>query len=179
MTDEIASQDLRVSHEEREHVTKLLAAHFSEGRLTVDEYGERTAAAAESVTRADLNRLLLDLPGAEGARTREVLELSNTAGDLKRGGAWIVPPKVVVRSRFGNANLDFREARFTTPVVTVEADILVGNVEIRLPKGATVDLDDVSVTVGNVVDKIGPSAERGMPHVVVRGGSWMGNVRVR
>ncbi|ODU21149.1 MAG: hypothetical protein ABT15_22115 [Pseudonocardia sp. SCN 73-27] len=66
MTDEIAPQDLRVSHEEREHVTKLLAAHFSEGRPTVDEYGERTAAAAESVTRADLNRLLLDLPGAEG-----------------------------------------------------------------------------------------------------------------
>ena len=42
------------------------------------------------------------------------------------------------------------------------------------------DLDDVSATVGNVVDKIGPSAERGMPHVVVvRGGAWMGNVRVR
>lgn len=48
-----------------------------------------------------------------------MLELSNTAGDLKRGGTWFVPPK------------------------------------------------------------IGPSAERGMPHVVVRGGSWMGNVRVR
>ncbi|MGD9986192.1 DUF1707 SHOCT-like domain-containing protein [Pseudonocardia sp.] len=179
MTDEIAPQDLRVSHEEREHVTKLLAAHFSEGRLTVDEYGERTGAAAEAVTRADLNRLLIDLPGAEGARAREVLELSNTAGDLTRGGEWTVPPKIVVRSRFGNANLDFRAARFTTPVVTVETDILVGNVELRLPEGATVDLDDVQVTVGSVVDRIGPTAERGMPHVVVRGGTWMGNVRVR
>ncbi|GAY12753.1 DUF1707 domain-containing protein [Pseudonocardia sp. N23] len=179
MTDEIAPQDLRVSHEEREHVTRLLAAHFSEGRLTVAEYDERTGAAASAVTRADLNRLLLDLPGAEGVRAREVLELSTTAGDLKRDGAWTVPPKVMVRSRFGNANLDFRNARFTTPVVTVEADLLVGDLEIRLPKGATVDLDDAGTTVGNVVDKIGPSVERGMPHVVVRGGPWMGNVRVR
>ena len=34
MTDEIAPQDLRVSHEEREHVAKLLAAHFSEAVST-------------------------------------------------------------------------------------------------------------------------------------------------
>jgi hypothetical protein len=172
------NRELRVSHSEREHVGKLLEGHFTEGRLTVDEYAERTAAAAEAVTRADLNRLLLDLPGAEAVRARDELVLETVTGDLRRKGEWTVPPRIVVRSKAGNAVLDFRTARFTTAVVEVEIDVLLGNVDIRLPKGATVDLDDVRTSVGQVTDRIGPAPERGNPHVVVTGGTKVGNVRV-
>jgi len=179
MGDDITPAELRVSHAEREHVGRLLSEHFAEGRLTVDEYGERSEAAAVAVTRADLNRLLLDLPGAEAVRQREVLELTNTGGDLTRKGEWIVPARIVVRSRFGNAHLDFRTARFTTPVVALDFDLTFGNLEIRLPKGATVDLEDARVGLGEIKDKIGPSVERGNPHLVVTGRTRIGNVRVR
>ena len=163
-------QDLRVSHAEREHAAKLLNEHFTEGRLTVEEYAERSDAASTAVTRADLNRLLLDLPGAEVVRIREVLELTNTGGDLSRQGQWTVPPQIIVRSRFGNASLDFREARFTTPVVVVDVQLSIGNLDLRLPKGATVDLDDAHTKIGQITDKIGSPLEQGTPHVVVRGG---------
>jgi hypothetical protein len=179
MGDEIMPQEIRVSHAEREHVAQLLSGHFTEGRLTTDEYAVRSAAAAEAVTRADLNRLLMDLPGAEAARARDVLELTNVGGDLRRQGEWTVPPRIVVRSRMGNAYLDFRQARFTSPEVVVEADLTVGNLDIRLPKGATVDLDDARAGLGSVVDKIGSSFERGTPHVVVKGGTKLGNIKVR
>jgi hypothetical protein len=172
-------KDLRVSHAEREHVAKLLSEHFAEGRLTVDEYGERSTAASEAVTRADLNRLLMDLPGAEVARRRELLELVNTGGDLKRKGEWVVPARIVVRSRFGNASLDFRQARFSTPVVEIDFDLTFGNLDLRLPKGATVDLEEARAGFGEVTDKIGPSLERGTPHLVVRGKTRVGNIRVR
>ncbi|WP_181782209.1 DUF1707 SHOCT-like domain-containing protein [Pseudonocardia pini] len=179
MGDEIAPQDLRVSHAERERVSTLLSQHFAEGRLTVDEYGQRAEAASVAVTRADLNRLLLDLPGADAVRVREVLELTTTAGDLRKQGEWTVPARIVLRSRMGNGHLDFRTARFTTPVVTVDVDIMVGNLDIRLPKGATVDVDEARTSVGQLVDKVGPSLERGNPHVIVRGVTRLGNIRVR
>jgi hypothetical protein len=180
MGDEMMNpQDLRVSHAEREHVAALLNEHFTEGRLTVDEYAERSDSASVATTRADLNRLLVDLPGAELVKGREVLELTNTGGDLSRKGQWTVPPRIVVRSRFGNASLDFREARFTTPTVLVDVQISLGNLDIRLPKGATVDLDDARTTVGQINDKIGATPAPGTPHVVVRGGTGLGNITVK
>lgn len=179
MNDEIAPRDIRVSHAERDHVTQLLAAHFAEGRLTTDEYGERSEAAAGAVVRSDLNRLLADLPGADVGHPREVLELVNVGGDHRRHGEWTVPPRIVVRSRFGNAYLDFRSARFTTPVVTVEVEIGLGNVDLRLPKGATVDLDDARTGFGQVTDRTGPTAGRGNPHVVVRGRTVFGLISAR
>ncbi|MGE3286607.1 MAG: DUF1707 domain-containing protein [Pseudonocardia sp.] len=177
--DRIAPRDLRVSHAEREHITQLLARHHAAGRLDADEFAERAAAAASAVTRADLNRTVVDLPGVDGLPVREVLELTNTAGEQRRHGEWIVPPRIVVRSWVGSARLDMRKARFVTDEVLIECDLMVGNLELRLPPGASVDLEDVHVSVGSVVDRIGPRAQRGNPHVVVRGRTGIGGVRVR
>lgn len=176
----VAPRDLRVSHSEREHVTALLARHHAEGRLTASEFSERSAQATTAVTRAELNATVADLPGAlDVVPTREVLELTNTAGDLRRDGEWLVPPRVVVRSWFGNARLDMRTARFVTGEVVIECDLTFGNLDLRLPPGATVDVEDTSTSVGSVVDKRAATTGRGVPHVTVRGGTLVGNVRVR
>ena len=176
----VSPRDLRVSHAEREHVVALLARHHGEGRLDAAEFDERSATASAAVTRADLNRTVADLPGAlDAVPDREVLELSNTAGDLRRDGEWLVPPRVVVRSWMGNAYLDMRTARFVTGEVVVDYDLGVGNLDLRLPDGATVDVADGHATIGQVRDKLGAGVGRGAPHVTVRGTTWLGNVTVR
>jgi hypothetical protein len=53
---------LRVSDAERQHVVAMLQEHCSLGRLTVDEFSERTAEALAARTRADLDRVLRELP---------------------------------------------------------------------------------------------------------------------
>ncbi|MEV1294335.1 DUF1707 domain-containing protein [Pseudonocardia sp. NPDC049635] len=175
-----APRDLRVSHAERAYVATLLDGHHAEGRIDGAELAERLTSVTTSVTRADLSRVLADLPGAADAvPTREVLDLTNTAGDLRRSGEWLVPPRVVVRSRFGNARLDMRRARFVTGDVVIESDLTVGNLDIRLPRGATVDLTAARTRFGTVRDRLGGSAGKGVPHVVVVGGAWFGNVTVR
>ncbi|MHA6626721.1 DUF1707 SHOCT-like domain-containing protein [Pseudonocardia sichuanensis] len=179
MDDQSAAPDLRVSHAEREHVVELLSGHFREGRLTVDEYAERSDTASAARTRRDLNMLLVDLPGAALAQARDVVELTNIAGDLRRHGQWTVPARIVVRSRFGNAYLDCRAARFTAPTVTIDVELGVGNLDIRLPKGASVELEGAHAKLGTVIDRTEKQFERGDPHVVVRGGTAIGNVRVR
>lgn len=176
----VAPRDLRVSHSEREHVSALLARHHAEGRLTAAEFSERSVHASAAVTRAELNATVADLPGAlDVVPTREVLELTNTAGDLRRDGEWLVPPRVVVRSWFGNARLDMRTARFVTGEVVIECDLTFGNLDLRLPPGATADVEETSTSVGSVIDKRGARSERGVPHVIVRGGTLVGNIRIR
>jgi Domain of unknown function (DUF1707) len=61
---------LRVSDAEREEAVTALRAAAGDGRLTVEELGERTAAAYAAVTRGELARLLDDLPGAPAPEGR-------------------------------------------------------------------------------------------------------------
>lgn len=181
MDDATEPRDLRVSDAEREHVAEVLTGHFTAGRLSTEEYAERSDSAAGARTRKDLNRLLVDLPGASlpESLVEDVLELTNTAGDLRREGRWIVPSTIRVRSMFGNARVDCRTARFTAPVVTVEVDLAFGNLDLRLPEGATVELDAARTTIGTIIDRTGRTFGRGSPHVIVRGGTRVGNIRVR
>lgn len=57
--------DLRVSQAERDEVVAVLAGHFADGRLTVEEYEERVEAALAARTGRDLEPLLADLPAAD------------------------------------------------------------------------------------------------------------------
>lgn len=59
MTD---SDRVRIGTAEREAAVKLLSDHMSEGRLSLEEYEERMAAALEARTQADLKPLFTDLP---------------------------------------------------------------------------------------------------------------------
>jgi hypothetical protein len=181
MSESTAPRELRVSTAEREHVAGLLGNHVAAGRLSPDEYAERMQAASAAVTRSQLNTLMLDLPGATvpDSLVTDVLELHNTAGDLKRNGKWVVPATISIRTKLGNARIDFSEARFTTPIVTVDANVGVGNVDLVIPDGATVDLDEARTTIGTIADKTVTSFERGTPHIVVRGGTMLGNISVR
>jgi uncharacterized protein DUF1707 len=54
--------ELRISDTEREQAVRMLGEHMSDGRLDVDEYGERTAKATAAKTRGELVALFTDLP---------------------------------------------------------------------------------------------------------------------
>lgn len=56
------ADNLRIGTAERESAVKALSEHMSEGRLSLEEYEERMAAALEAVTQADLKALFTDLP---------------------------------------------------------------------------------------------------------------------
>ncbi len=65
---------IRASDQDREHVVELLRTHYSEGRLTLEEFDERVAAAYAGKTWGDLLDLTSDLPvqvrlGADQAPT--------------------------------------------------------------------------------------------------------------
>lgn len=61
-----ANGSLRASDRDRAVIETVLADAFAEGRLTRDEYDERTDAAFSSRTLGDLVPLVVDLPVAAG-----------------------------------------------------------------------------------------------------------------
>ncbi|WP_020495684.1 DUF1707 domain-containing protein [Sciscionella marina] len=52
----------RIGTREREESISVLGEHFEAGRITAEEYGERTATAGAAVVRGDLTTLFEDLP---------------------------------------------------------------------------------------------------------------------
>jgi len=56
------SSPLRIGHAERTAAQQALDEHLEAGRLSIDEYADRSAAAANAVVAADLEVLFTDLP---------------------------------------------------------------------------------------------------------------------
>lgn len=74
----VAPDEMRVSQAERSEVVDLLCRHYAEGRLDEAELDEaeleeRTARAQAAKTRAELSRLLWDLPLLDGSPEPAVL----------------------------------------------------------------------------------------------------------
>src|ERR1700691_2334287 len=58
---------IRASDQERESVVDVLRDAFTDGRLTFDEFEQRTAAAYAAKTSSDLRELTCDLPAGPHA----------------------------------------------------------------------------------------------------------------
>ncbi|QFZ23891.1 DUF1707 SHOCT-like domain-containing protein [Saccharothrix syringae] len=175
-------KDFRVSDAEREHVVNLLQKAIGRGLITLDEFTERTDTALAAKTRAQLNAVLLDLPGIvhrdRAAAPVERSELKTTMSSVTRKGHWTVPQRLVVRNRMGSADLDFREAAIPHAVVDIELDVTAGSVKLVLPDNATVNAEGVELAAGTLKDKVGIGVD-GRPHFVVHGYVRAGTLEIK
>ncbi|NKQ55662.1 DUF1707 domain-containing protein [Amycolatopsis sp. K13G38] len=79
---------LRASDADRERVVSQLREQVGEGRLTLDEFSERSAAAYAARTLGDLDALTRDLPAAAPSTA-----VAPTATAIPR---WLVPLAIAV-----------------------------------------------------------------------------------
>jgi hypothetical protein len=63
---------IRVSDAERDQAVAELSEHFQSGRLTQDEFEDRSGRALEARTGGDLSELFTDLPGRSAVTARPV-----------------------------------------------------------------------------------------------------------
>src|SRR5258708_15892648 len=77
-------RDRRASDGERRQVIATLQAACVEGRLNLDEYGQRVEDALVARTRAQLEALLLDLPAETSTSDERAIAATNRA--VARGG---------------------------------------------------------------------------------------------
>lgn len=79
---------MRAADSDRQRIADRLRVAADEGRLTLTEYDERLAAAFKAQTYADLNALVVDLPGPAGEARSQVAPVGAAAGDVKSQKHW-------------------------------------------------------------------------------------------
>jgi Domain of unknown function (DUF1707) len=148
---------MRASDRERDQVVEILRTAVGDGRLTVDELDERLDAALSARTVGELARLTVDLPPQGSARARDLVKIDQRFGDVTRAGRWVVPRRMEIRLRFGEAKLDFTEAVITHATLDIEVDLRIGgDLTLVTRPGVVVDIDDLERTSGDI--KIRPAS---------------------
>jgi hypothetical protein len=62
-----SSDEMRIGNADREAAQSALQQHLSQGRIDLDEFGERSLRAGQARTRAELAALFTDLPAPHPA----------------------------------------------------------------------------------------------------------------
>ena len=101
--------DLRAADADRERTVVALREHTVEGRLTLEEFAERSESAWAAATERQLDELVRDLPAVAPARRRSRLLVSIFSSTV-RSGRLRVGRRAFCGSIFGNVDLDLRAA---------------------------------------------------------------------
>lgn len=195
MADRSDRPPIRASDAERDGVMDLLRDAAAEGRLTFEELADRIDAAGRAVTRDDLAGLTADLPptgehgaaglpgavapaGGRGTALQAPEHRRSVFGDVRQAGAWRVPHASRWSTVFGDVDLDLREAVVPHGRIEIDAGTIFGDVTLLVPEGVVVDVR-CRTGFGVVRQEAGESGPPEAPVVVLTGGSWFGDVRVR
>jgi hypothetical protein len=176
---------IRASDAERDATLERLSAATGDGRLTLEEFSQRMDRATTAKTRAELGRLVADLPADAGAAGSAVAGRGpgrpswhiSPIGGLSVSGPWRMERSVVVVSLIGGADLDLSQAQLAAPEVTLTKVSLLGGVSIGVPPGIRVDASGFSLIGGTSVDA-GPEPGPGAPTVHIRAFSLLGGTRI-
>ncbi len=187
----------RISDADREHAAQRLHTAMAEGRITFAELDERLGQVYAARYAEELDPPLADLPPAAltglpaplpapGAGWQPAppqgpapVLLKSAVGDVKRAGAWQVPPVLEVQSTMGDVTLDLTRAVVPQQIVEVRLRLGAGTARFILPGGATADVDGVAAGLGSVKCRVPGGPQPGRLHIVVRGRVSLGDVVVR
>jgi hypothetical protein len=169
----------RASDAERNRTVEALAEASAEGRLSLEEYSERSEAALRARTLGELTGLTVDLPAPAHSDAALVSEqITAVLGNESRKGPWVVPAHLEVRSVLGDCHLEMQQAVIGQHVTTIEATVRFGTVTIFVPDGIDVRLTGRAV-LGAKSSQLRGEPQPGAPVIVVNCDVLCGSVTVR
>ena len=170
---------VRASDADRDRTVETLASASAEGRLTLEEYAQRSEAALVARTHGDLAGLTADLPAAPASAALAAPErITAVLGNESRKGPWVVPPHLAVRSVLGDCHLEMQQAIIRQHVTTIDATVKFGTVTIFLPDGIEVRMTGRAV-LGAKSSQLRGEPQPGAPVIVVNCDVLCGSVTVR
>lgn len=185
---------LRLSDAERDAAAEVLREAYAHGRLDLPEFEERLTLVHAARVHGDIAPILADLPGgppgpgagspapgrgafggfaafdAQGGGEQEVL--TAVLREVRRTGAWEVPPRLRVRVRGGSVLLDLRTARVRSELVHIDVQLAGGRIVVIVPDGVPVEVRDGLTVLGSRRDRVrspAPGADRGTAAGAARG----------
>jgi len=174
---------VRASDVEREATVTRLQIAVGEGRIDLDEFGQRTSAAYEAATTAELDALVADLPAPGPPRGPEMVgaagpdAMNSVFGDVELTVTTAVPERV--STVFGDVKIDLRGLRTSADTVHLQLTTLFGDVEVIVSEGVTAEISGFTVFGDRRTELAAVPRLAGTPHVVVRGWTLFGDLRLR
>ncbi len=165
---------VRASDAERDAAVRALTEAAAEGRITLEELGDRTARALDAVSRDELAEVTADLPASPGPVPRGTRWVLGILGGGDHTGRWRIAPRCTVVNVLGGADLDLRQATVQAAETGITVFSLMGGSTIVVPEGVEVDAGGFALLGGNDVRLEGPPPPPGAPRLRIRSWSLMG-----
>ncbi|MEZ0068938.1 hypothetical protein ABIA32_004979 [Streptacidiphilus sp. MAP12-20] len=186
------SDELRASDADRERVAEALRDAYAEGRLDVEEHGQRLDAAYAAKTMGELAPLTKDLPAAagtpprpapaaaagpagEGYVTPDSNELVAIFGGAQRKGRFRAGRWLKAHAVFGGVEIDLTDAVFDGPELIIECRAVFGGIDIKVPETVGLRGGGAGIFGGFDVAE-SPGTDPSGPVVTVRGKAIFGGV---
>ena len=176
---------VRASDAEREATVTRLQTAVGEGRIDLEEFGERVAAAYAATSTAELDQLLADLPApatavpapGELVGTGSEAPISTVFGDVRLAATTAVPRRV--GTVFGDVRIDLRGLRTSADTVELELATVFGDVDVIVSEGVAAEISGWTVFGDRTTELAALPRLPGTPRVVVRARTVFGDLRLR
>jgi len=169
-----------VTQADREAVVVALQRAAGDGRLPLQDFGERVGTALAAETRDQLDTATAGLAAAPpDGPARTVSSVVTLFGSRRQAGRWRLPAVLRARALFGDIHLDLREAVIGGEMAEISATALFGNLCVDVPEGVEVELTGFDV-LGDRELRLAPVPTRpGAPLIRIRAHALAGDVYVR
>ncbi|RMB61998.1 DUF1707 SHOCT-like domain-containing protein [Tessaracoccus antarcticus] len=169
MSDMVPRKRLRAGDADRDAVLEVLQRAHGEGRLSIEELGERQDRALEARYTDQFDELVEDLPEghelAAGSASRVAPRPTSlpatgpaerTSFSIMSGRDVVIEPGTRHYLNFawwGGDNIDLTQAMGPGVVVTLELHAIMAGHDIYVPEGVRVMDDSLAIMAGNDVDR--------------------------
>ncbi|MCF2949937.1 cell wall-active antibiotics response protein [Paraglaciecola aquimarina] len=179
----------------REEVIDTLIYNYSHGIISDKAFERRLDHAMASTNHQEIVDLAKDLekPKDEkfsaqkerqfnvnyaAANNNETDTIVNILGGSCRSGQWTVPQEIRIITLFGGADIDFTDAIFTTPNVTIKVLCLFGGTDIKVPEDINIISKAFCILGG--IDNTAPSiASKQAPTLTIEGLVMFGGLDIK
>ncbi|SFF70193.1 DUF1707 SHOCT-like domain-containing protein [Blastococcus tunisiensis] len=173
---------VRASDADREVVVSRLQTAVAEGRLDLDEFGQRAEAAYAASTRAELDQLVADLPSDAAPRVqivgqRTAEEVTSVFGDITLTVTAAPPQRV--GTVFGDIRIDLRGLRTDADRIDLTLSTVFGDIDVIVAEGVDGELHGRTVFGDRKVELAPLPRLAGTPLVVVHAKAIFGDLRLR
>jgi hypothetical protein len=169
---------LRATDRDRDAAAAVVQEAHGDGRLDVEELDERLTRIYSSKTQLELRDATADLVPRGHGGTAPVLQIRAKHSAQKREGQWRVPSHIVATAEHSSIRLDFSQAVVQHHEVLVEAVAKHSGIVLIVPRGWSIDIDEVQTEHAAVKNKtVAPLP--GRPHLRVTGRAVHAGVVVR
>lgn len=179
----------------KEEVIDVLVYNYSRGVISNEAFERRLDVVIDASSNTEMMKEIEDLDYAPDNvikqereerfsvnYSREVAEdedwIVNVMGGSDRSGIWAVPKKLNILSIMGGSTIDFTDAQFSTPNVTINSIAIMGGDTIYVPENVNV-VCKVFCLMGGFDNKAPSVANRNAPTITITGFALFGGSSIR